>query len=90
MKDAIKLSLQDAVDLLRKWMDENRIIQVSIVADDNFTYKVHGRLDEYSHAEHAPEPLRSQLPKGYDALLYVYRRGVRLGLAALSPAEEWL
>jgi len=43
---------------------------------------------EYSDAEHAPEPLRSQL-KGYDSLLYIYRTGVTLGLA-VSPVSEWL
>jgi hypothetical protein len=43
---------------------------------------------EYSDAEHTPEPLRSQL-KGYNAILYVYRPGVGLGLAVL-PVSEWL
>jgi hypothetical protein len=43
---------------------------------------------EYSDAEHAPEPLRSQL-KGYDGLLYVYHSDVALGLAIL-PLSEWL
>jgi hypothetical protein len=41
---------------------------------------------EYSDAEHAPEPLRSQL-KGYDAILYIYRTGVGLGLAVLPIGE---
>jgi len=116
----VQLSLEEALDLLQKWLEEKRVIHVSITADGVLA-KIPARLDdvdpervrlsltkstfsagpytsvtfsmsdckfEYSDAEHAPEPLRSQL-KGYDALLYVYRTGIALGLAVL-PVSEWL
>ena len=114
----IQLSQQEVLDLLRKWLQEKRVIHVSLTADGVLA-KIPGRLDEvtpetaqlsltkstfsagphtsvafslsncafeYSDAEHAPEPLRSQL-KGYDALLYIYRTGIGLGLAVLPIGE---
>lgn len=114
----VHLSRDEALDLLQKWAEENRIIDVSLVADgavirfptrlddlnpsavrlsltkSTFSYGAHTRVSislldctfEYSDADHAPEPLRSQL-KGYDALLYIYRGGVTLSLAILPLGE---
>src|SRR5580765_6745370 len=117
----IRISRQEATDLLRKCMEEERVIHLSITAGDGMIVKVLGRIDsisddilhlsltkstfslgsyvfmdlplltcqfEYSDAAHAPEPLRSKI-KGHDALLYVYRTGVCLGLAVLPPINEW-
>jgi hypothetical protein len=56
-------------------------------------FPLDGCYFEYSDANDAPEPLRSQL-LGYDALLYVHyfdstmTLGSSIGLAVL-PVEEW-
>lgn len=115
------MSQQEATDLLRKWMKEERVIHVSLTDAEGLHAKLLGRIDtiegdilklslrkstfplgeytflhlplstsqfEYSDADHAPEPLRSQIA-GHDALLYIYRKRIVLGFAVLPLIHEW-
>lgn len=45
MGSEIKMSLQEAVDLLNKWKNENRVVHLSLQAGGGTLAKVLGRID---------------------------------------------
>jgi hypothetical protein len=44
-QNQVPVSYREAVDLLRKWMDENRVIHLSITDQDDTLVKMVGRID---------------------------------------------
>jgi hypothetical protein len=85
MTDTINMSAQEAGDVLRKWMEENRIIHVTVLGN-GVLVKLPGRLDRVDTIVHF-SLTKSSMPLGSYAFLTFPMDGAdfQYGDAAHAP-----